>query len=70
MAKLIMVADDVYAELKARKGKDSFSVAIRNALGRKTNRDALLEFAGRGGVSEKKVKELGKEWKKWTNQYA
>ncbi len=72
MARLISVADDVYEELTARKGKeDSFSMVIRNALGKKeSNRDAILAFAGKGGVDEKKIKELGKEWKKWTKKYA
>lgn len=71
MARLISVADDVYDELTARKGKeDSYSTVIRRALAKKSNKEALLAFAGKGGVDEKRVKELGKEWKKWSKKYA
>lgn len=72
MARLISVADDVYEELTSRKGRDdSYSTVIRRTLGeKKTNRDAILSFAGKGGVDEKRVKELGKEWKKWSKKYA
>ncbi len=69
MSKIISVADDVYEELKARKGKDSYSAVIRKSLKRGTNRDSLLEFAGKGGIDEKKIRMLGKMWKKWIMRY-
>ncbi len=70
MARIISVADDVYEELTSRKGKDeSYSVVIRKVLGKRTNKDDILAFAGKGGVDERRVKELGKEWKKWSKQY-
>ncbi|MBI4210954.1 MAG: antitoxin [Candidatus Diapherotrites archaeon] len=71
MSRIISVADDVYEELTARKGKDSYSTVIRKAFAeKKTNRDALQAFMGKGGVDERRVKELGKEWKKWSERYA
>ena len=70
MAKLISVADDVYEELSARKGKESYSSVIRKYLKSGTNRDAILSFAGRGGIDEKRIRAIGKMWKKWTKEYA
>ena len=74
MSRLISVADDVYKELTARKGKeDSYSTVIRRTLGKKsTDKDALLGFfrGPAAGFNEEKLKESGKMWKKWTKKYA
>ncbi|GEM_PF-2066655 len=74
MARIISVADDVYAELTARKGKeDSYSTVIRKALGKKrTNKGALLAFfnGAPAGFNEEALRETGKTWKKWTKEYA
>lgn len=74
MARLISVANDVYEELTARKGKeDSYSTVIRKALGgKKTGKDAILAlFKGSpAGFDEEALKDAGKMWKKWTKEYA
>lgn len=71
MSKIISVADDVYNELKAMKGSESYSSVIRKAL-RKGNKTALLKlFSGKAaGFDEETLKGLDKMWKKWTNEYA
>lgn len=60
------MADDVYEELTARKGKDSYSAVIRKHMKRATNRDTLLSFVGKSEMDETRIKALGKAWKKWT----
>lgn len=70
MAKIISVADDVYENLTKIKGKDSYSVLIREMISKKTNKDKVLSYFGKGGIDEKKIKELRKEWKKWSEKYA
>lgn len=70
MAKTIMVANDVYAELKARKGEKSFSelfVALMKGERRKTGKDLLSHYGALAGDKEfdamRKEREGG--WKRW-----
>ncbi len=69
MTEIISISDDVYASLTKIKGKDSYSYVIRKLLTEKTNKDSLMEFFGKGGIDESKVKELSKGWKKWSGRY-
>jgi len=70
MAKLISVADDVYNELSARKGKESFSAAIRKLMASRGNKERFLRSFGGGGVDERMVKKARGMWKKWSEKYA
>ena len=70
MARLIHIADDVYTELTKMKGKNSYSVVIRDMIEKKSNKEKVLSFFGKGGVDLAKVKELSSGWKKWTDEYA
>ena len=70
MAKIISISDDVYRSLTVLKGKESYSNLIRKLVKRKTNKDKILEFAGRGGIDENEVKKIREEWKKWSGKYA
>ncbi len=74
MARLINVADDVYEELTARKGKeDSYSTVIRKALGKKkAGKEGVLAFFERPavGFDEEALRETSKMWKRWTKKYA
>jgi len=70
MAKIISVADDVYKELKRLKGKESYSKIIRKLFLRKTNKEEIMGFFGKGGVDPKKLKELDHLWRKWSEEYA
>lgn len=70
MAKLISVADDVYSALGKLKGNESFSVIIRSLLTSKSNQKQLLSYAGKGGIDEKRIKDVKKEWNKWAERYA
>lgn len=70
MSKLINISDEVYARLKAMKGSDSYSVVIKGLLSRKSNKEEVLKQFGKGGVDEKRMKELKKGWKKWSERYA
>jgi len=49
MSKLINISDEVYAKLKALKGKDSYTIVIKRLLFRKSNKEKILEFSGMGG---------------------
>lgn len=78
MARTIMIADKVYAELKKMKGPDkSFSEVILESLevskaGRKTG-EGLREVAGilEGDAEYDEVKRyLKKKWKEWDKRYA
>ncbi|MEK6962794.1 MAG: antitoxin VapB family protein [Nanoarchaeota archaeon] len=69
MAKLINVSDDVYNTLKGLKGKESYSVVIRQLLQGHSNKEKVLSFFGRGGVDAKAVAELKEGWKKWSEKY-
>ena len=70
MSKLINVSNEIYGKLSAIKGAESFSVVIENLLEKKSNKEKLLSFFGKGGIDEEAVKELRKGWKKWTEKYA
>ena len=70
MARMINISDDVYESLTRMKGKDSYSVLLRNMVANTPNKEKILEFFGKGGVDGKKLKELTKLWKKWSEEYA
>jgi len=70
MSKIISVSDDVYEKMKRMKGENSYSVLIRNLFEKKSNKEKILEFYGKGGIDEKRIKELKKYWKRWTEKYA
>ena len=70
MARLISVSDDVYKNLKRLKGQQSFSKVIISLLSKKTNKEKILDFFGKGGIDPTKVKELSSEWNKWSERYA
>jgi len=69
MSKLISISDDVYEKLKHLKGEDSYSKVIKILIEKKPNKEKLLGFFGKGGVDEKKVRELAPMWKKWSEKY-
>lgn len=71
MSKLINVSDDVYETLSDLKGKESYSQVIRTLLvSHRSNKEKILEFFGKGGIDERKIKELNPLWKKWSLEYA
>ncbi len=70
MSKLINVSDDVYKKLSLRKRDESFSIIIEKLMEKCSNKDALLACAGKGGIERGALKELRKEWKKWSDRYA
>ncbi|OYT41244.1 antitoxin [Candidatus Pacearchaeota archaeon ex4484_26] len=72
MSKLINVSDKVYKELSNMKGNRSFSEVILESLskGKKSNKEAVLRFFGKDLIDKKKLKELSKGWKKWSEKYA
>jgi len=70
MSKLINISDDVYKELTILKGKLSYSLLLKELLERKSNKEAILAFAGKGGIDEESIKDLKKDWKKWTTKSA
>ena len=70
MSKLINVSDDVYKRLKILKGRESFSLLIRGLLEKRTNKEKILELAGKGEFDEEKLRELKMGWKKWSKKYA
>ena len=69
MSQIISLSDDVYETLKKLKGKESYSVVIRQLLVEKSNKEKILRLFGKGGVDETKVKELHPLWKKWSDEY-
>ncbi len=72
MSKLINVANDTYDKLKVMKGEKSFTIVIEGLIEKKekSNKEAILACAGRGGINKNALKELGKEWKNWSDRYA
>lgn len=70
MSKLISVADDVYEKLTALKAQQSYSKVLRPLLEQKSNKEAILACVGKGGINKEAMKELHKEWKKWSDRYA
>ncbi|MBI2559067.1 antitoxin VapB family protein [Candidatus Woesearchaeota archaeon] len=74
MAKTIMIANNVYEELKEVKKDKSFSEAIKDLIEtnkRKTGRD-LLKHVGtiKDNEYDKIMKELKPRYRKWTKRYA
>jgi predicted CopG family antitoxin len=69
MSKLINVSDEVYEKLKTMKGSRSYSMVLKSLLMKKSNKEAILSFAGRGGIDEKEVEEMKKEWRRWSERY-
>ncbi len=73
MAKTIMISNDVYEELKMKKGSKSFSETIKEALDRnkiKTGKD-LLPFVGilEGDIEYDEImKKMKPKWKEWTDK--
>ena len=71
-----MIADDLYNDLKAIKGERSFSELIRGAVFKKKKKtlgNLIEKHAGalKGDKEYDKVlKDVRKEWRKWTEKYA
>ncbi|MBI2043488.1 hypothetical protein HYT25_03815 [Candidatus Pacearchaeota archaeon] len=70
MSKIISVSDEVYNKLKMLKKEESYTVLIKDLLKKRTNKEEILKFAGKGGLDEKEAGTLKKEWKKWSEKYA
>ncbi len=70
MSKIISVSDEVYGRLKDLKKEESFTFAIKKLLSMRANKEEILEQFGKGGVDEKRMKEIKRGWKKWTEKYA
>ena len=70
MSKIISLSDDVYNKLKEIKGNNSYSIIIREMLKKRSNKEAILKFAGRGGINEEEILSLKKDWKRWSQKYA
>lgn len=68
MAKVISVADDVHKTLYQFKGKDSYSVTIRNLLQQTSNKESLLSFFGKDGINHKAIESLKNDWKRWSKK--
>jgi len=69
MTRLISIADDVYDELTSLKGIESYSKIIRKLIFKKTNKEQILAFFGKGGINNKKIRELNPIWSKWSEKY-
>jgi predicted CopG family antitoxin len=70
MSKLINISDEIYQKLTEMKGKEmSYTFVIKNLIGKKSNKELLLSFAGKGDINEKEIAEIKKEWKKWNQTY-
>jgi len=70
MSRLINVSDELYEKLRNMKGERSFTFVIMNLLGDKSNKEEVLKRFGKGDVDEKRMKELRRGWKKWSEKYA
>jgi|ETN01SMinimDraft_4_1059930.scaffolds.fasta_scaffold135149_2 predicted CopG family antitoxin len=70
MSKLINISNELYEKLTKIKGNDSYTITIKNLLETKNNKKRLLEFAGKGGINEKEISKIKKDWKKWSGKYA
>lgn len=68
MSRLINISDEVYKELTSLKGELSYTFIIKNLLKKRSNKEAILSFAGKGGIDEEKIKALKEEWGKWTTK--
>ena len=72
MSKLINISNNLYDRLKAMKGDESFTIVIENLVEKKTksNKEAILNCAGKSSFNDKRLKELKKGWGKWNEKYA
>lgn len=75
MAKTIMIGNDVYNELKERKGDKSFTEVIRTLMDkdRPKTGEGLREVFGilKEDDEWKDIKKkLDKGWKEWTDKYS
>lgn len=75
MAKTIMVSNEAYEELKARKAERSFSEVILDMLHPKKNRTgaglkSCLGLLKKDKESEAIEKSLKRGWKAWSKKYA
>ena len=76
MAKTIMVSNEIYKELKARKNDKSFSEIITSLIEKKERKTVKNLFDECFGLLEgdkeydKIMNDLKKGWKKWTEEYA
>ena len=70
MSKLINISDELYKRLYILKGNESFSVAIKKLIDRKSNKDLILSFAGSGSFNKERLKDIKKGWAKWSEKYA
>ena len=76
MAKTIMIANDIYTELKAMKGEASFTELIRGLVesaNEHSKGNELVKFLGvlRGDKEYPAIlKEVRKEWTAWSKKYA
>jgi predicted CopG family antitoxin len=75
MAKTIMIGNDVYKELKERKGEKSFTDVIRSMLEKekpKTGKGLRQAFGILKEDDEWKdiKKKLDRGWKEWTDRYS
>ncbi len=79
MAKTIMISNEVYEELKRRKGSSSFSEIIKESLAESPERkdkrirtgEDLARFLGvlkDDAEYEKIMKEMKPRWKEWTDR--
>lgn len=66
MSKLINISDETYKRLTQIKGKESYTIVIENLLEKRSNKEAVLSFFGKGGIDEEKVKEAEKMIRKWS----
>ncbi|MEK6890068.1 MAG: antitoxin VapB family protein [Nanoarchaeota archaeon] len=73
MSKLINISDRMYEKLKAMKSEnESFTIIIEKLVEKKkrSNKEEILKFAGKGGINDKAIEDLKKGWGKWNERYA
>jgi predicted CopG family antitoxin len=70
MSKIINISNDVYKELALLKGSDSYSIVIRKLLKKRSNKEEVMRQFGKGEIDEKRMKEVKRGWKKWSERYA
>ncbi len=75
MARTIMVSNEVYDELKAKKAKRSFSEIITDLLHTNKNKTGKGLYACLGTLKKDKEfeaieKSMKKGWKEWSKKYA
>ena len=70
MSKLINISDDVYEKLRMMKAQQSYSEVLRMLLEKRSDKEAILACAGKKGIERNALKEIRKEWKKWSDKYA